>query len=162
MTTAANPPPVERVYPPKLMFMVVNPIMRWVMATGMAARIQGLVRLDFRGRRTGNDYKIVTAVHNIDGQTVALTNSGWRHNFAAGHPVTVIKRGKSVQMTGTLEADPDKVADIYADRIEEMGVGDAARRLGIKINVDREPTHEELVALAKKEGLSVIYFEPAS
>jgi hypothetical protein len=36
--------------------------------------------------------------------------------------------------------DPDEVAEIYERSIEDMGTDRAARRLGLRFNVDRAPT----------------------
>lgn len=157
MTSTTEAPPVERVYPPKLMFMVVNPLMTWALNTGFGKKVEGLARLEFKGRKSGKDYKLVSALQEVGDRVGVLTNSGWRWNFENGYPVTVITGGERKEMTGTLEADPEEVARIYGHRIEELGVDMAARRLGVKINVDRTPSHDELTDLAKKEGLSVIF-----
>lgn len=158
--TITEPPAVERVYPPKIMFMIANPIMRWALGTSLGKRIPGLARLEFRGRKSGNEYTVVSGLHEVDGKTATLTNSGWRWNFEGGHPVTVVIAGERHDAIGRLVPDPDAVARFYSDRIDEIGTDMAARRLGIKINVDRTPTHEELAGLVRREGLSVIYIEP--
>lgn len=150
-------PDVERVYPPKLMFAVVNPIMKAIMSTPLGAKLDGLARLDFDGRRTGNRYRIVTAVHEIDGERAVLTNSGWRHNFEGGHPVEVVRGSERSQAVGVLEADPEAVARVYHERIEELGTDQSARRLGIAIHGDGVPSEETLTDLARAEGLSVIW-----
>lgn len=159
MTSTAETPAVERVYPPKLMFMVANPLMRWALGTNLGKRVPELARLDFRGRRTGEEYGVVTALHEVDGQTAVLTNSGWRWNFEGGHPVTVVVSGERIEARGRLVSDPDAVARVYLDRIDELGTENAARRLGIKVNVDRQPTHDEIADLARGEGLSVIFLD---
>lgn len=48
MTSTAETPAVERVYPPKLMFMVFNPLMRWALGTNLGKRVPELARLDFQ------------------------------------------------------------------------------------------------------------------
>ncbi len=123
-----EPPPVERVYPPKIMFMVANPIMRWTLGTSLGKRFPELARLEFRGRKTGNEYKVVSALHDVGGKTATLTDSGWRWNFEGGHPVTIVVAGERNDAIGRLESDPDAVARVYSDRIDEIGIGMAARR----------------------------------
>lgn len=151
---------LERVYPPKIMFAVANPIMRWLLGTRIGARIPDLARLEFKGHKSGKDIVLVTALHDVDGKKAILTNSGWRHNFQNGHDVTVIVGGESHDMVGTLEADPDAVAEVYSQKIDELGPDQAPRRLGISIPDGPPPTTEELSDLAMREGLSVIYLEP--
>lgn len=149
---------VERVYPPKLMFLVVNPIMRWLLGTPIGRRLPDLARMEFNGRKTGRQYTVVAALHDIDGRRAILTNSGWRHNFTEPHPIELVIAGVRHPATGTLEVDPDRVAQVYGQRIEELGVDRAGRRLGIKIH-GTTPTHQQLADLARTEGLSVIYLD---
>jgi hypothetical protein len=52
--------------------------------------------------------------------------------------------------------DTDEVARIYANLIEEYGREQAVRRLGIRINVDRMPTREELVDALERSVLSFV------
>lgn len=152
---------IERVYPPKLMFMVVNPLMRWALGTGFGKKLADLALLEFEGRNTGNTYTLVSGIHSIDGKQAILTNSGWRHNFTGGHPLTATIGGETVEMVGTLQRDPANVARVYAEKIEALGTAGASRRLGIKIEGEGEPTLDQLTHLARQEGLSVIYLEPA-
>ncbi len=55
-----------------------------------------------------------------------------------------------------LVEDTDEVARIYANLIEEYGREQAVRRLGIRINVDRMPTREELVDALERSVLSFV------
>lgn len=151
----------ERVYPPKLMFMVINPFMRWALGTGLGKKLADLALLEFEGRKTGDTYKLVSAIHKVDGKEAILTSSGWRHNFTDGHPLTATIGGGTAEMVGTLQDEPETVARVYAEKIKELGRVGASRRLGIKIEGKGEPTVEQLTDLARREGLSVIYLEPA-
>lgn len=153
-------PAVERVYPPKLMFMILNPIMRFLLGTGAGKRLSELARLEFTGRKTGKEYAVVTAIHDVDGRDAALTNSGWRWNFAGGREIVKVQSGKRERVRATLVTDPDEVADVYSTKIDELGVDASPRRLGIEINIDGKPSHEQLADLAKREGLSVVYLDP--
>ena len=40
-----------------------------------------------------------------------------------------------------------------------QGYAEAGRRMGIRVNVDRVPTHEELVDAARRDGLSLSYLQ---
>jgi hypothetical protein len=55
-----------------------------------------------------------------------------------------------------LEEDPAVVAEVYAQLIDEVGLAKAGQRLGIRINVDRAPTHDELVDAVRREHLSLV------
>lgn len=153
---------VERVYPPKLMFSVANPIMKWMLGTGLGKRVSDLALLQFKGRKTGTEYKLVSAIHQVDGRTALLTNSGWRFNFKNGHPVTATIAGEKLEMVGTLQAQPEAVARVYAQKIKELGHIGASRRLGVKIDGPGEPTLEQLTDLSRNVGLSVIYLDPVA
>jgi len=112
--------------------------------------------LHFLGRRTGRAYVVAVGRRTIDGRLAALTNSGWRVNFRGGAPVEVTLGGELRRGDAELVEDPEEVARIYANLIEEYGREKAGRRLGITINVDRTPTHEELVDAIERSGLSMI------
>lgn len=152
---------LERIYPPKIMFAVVNPLMRWLLGTSLGRKLPDLARLEFTGRKTGRDIRLVTGLHDVDGRKAILTNSGWRHNFEGGRPATAIIGGEPYPVIGTLQSDPDAVADVYQAKIEELGPKQSPRRLGIEIPEGPPPTHDELADLVRREGMSVIYLEPA-
>lgn len=48
------------------------------------------------------------------------------------------------------------MARLYADLIKDYGYEQAGRRLGIRINVEQAPTHEELVDVIERSGLSFL------
>ena len=55
--------------------------------------------------------------------------------------------------------DADTVAEVYDALIATKGHANAARRLGIRVNVDRNPTREELADLVRRAGLSAVYLD---
>lgn len=154
-------PAVERMHPPQALWdHLVNPVMRTILRTPAHRLVDThLMLLDVRGRRTGTRYLVPVGYHWIDGRLCVLTNAGWRANFRGGHPVRVSLRGRWVAGTATVREDPDDVAAVYAGLIDEMGWQRAGRRLGVRINVDRAPTREELRAAAQRSGLSVLEFD---
>jgi hypothetical protein len=56
-----------------------------------------------------------------------------------------------------LDEDPLTVAEVYQHLIGEVGLDAAGRRLGIRINVERAPTYEELVEAVRREHLSALH-----
>ncbi len=151
-------PAVERMHPPDVLWKyLVNPIMRAVLRSPAHRLVDGhLLLLEFNGRRTGTGYAIPVGHRHIDGRMTVLTNAGWRVNFRDGHPLTVHKDGVVIPGTGHLEEGPEAVASTYEQLIDEYGWRQAGRRMGIRINVDRAPTHDELVEAVQAHGLSLL------
>ena len=56
--------------------------------------------------------------------------------------------------------DPEEVSDVYERLIKEMGTARAARRLGLRFNLDRDPTRAELEGGVRRSGLSIVRIFP--
>jgi hypothetical protein len=110
----------------------------------------------FRGRKTGRAYTVVAGHRTIDGRLGFLTDSGWRFNFRGGAPVEVTLEGERRRGQADLVENPEEVALVYANLIEEYGYEQAGRRLRIRINVDSPPTHEELLDAIRRGGHSLV------
>jgi hypothetical protein len=151
---AAARAPVERRHPPEALMRLVNPVMRRLVGRGRAAD-QVLV-LHYTGRRTGKRYDVPAGYHLIAGVVTVLTSSAWRHNFRGGRDIEVTYRGVRRRAHAVLEDEPIAVASTLSDLIAEFGVQPAQRRLGIKINVDRAPTLEEVTDAVRRSGLSMV------
>lgn len=150
-------PAVERVHPPDAVIRRVNPVARWLLRSRFHGPVsKQLLVLRYRGRRSGRTYELPVGYHDIDGDCCLLTNSGWRVNFRGGAPVELVLRGEHRRAHATLVEDPDTVAAVYQDMIAALGVKQAQRRLGIRVNVDRAPTREELVDAIQRSGLSIV------
>ncbi|MBA3350438.1 MAG: nitroreductase family deazaflavin-dependent oxidoreductase [Actinobacteria bacterium] len=157
--TDTEPPAVERVHPPDwLVRYLVNPVMRRVLRKRRGKLSDSVLLLRFSGRRSGKAYEIPVGYRMIDGRMALLSNTGWRYNFQGGADVEIVVAGETERARATLLGDPDEVAAIYARLIDEVGLG-AANRLGIKVHVDRKPTHDELVGMIERSGLSVVWLD---
>jgi hypothetical protein len=150
-------PPVERRHPPDALMRLVNPLMRRLVARGKAA--DHVLVLHYTGRRSGRRYDVPTGYHLIDGVVTVLTNSRWRHIFRGGLDIEVTYRGVRRAANAVLEDDPLAVATVYRELIAGLGVQQAQRRLGIRINVDREPTVDELTDAVRRSGLAMVRIE---
>ena len=115
-----------------------------------------LVLLSYTGRRSGRTFSIPVGMHDIDEQMCVLTNSRWRVNLRGAHDLELLLAGQRHAGRGILDEDPDSVAAVYARLIEQLGRARAGRALGIRINVDRTPTLEELRDAVKAWGLSIL------
>jgi F420H(2)-dependent quinone reductase len=149
-------PAVERAKPPEAMVKVGNPIFGWLLHSPLHGLVDEHLMLHFRGRKTGRPYTLPVGRRDIDERLGVLTSSGWRVNFRGGAAVEVTLEGERRHGHAELAEDPEEVARVYANLIGRYGYEQAGRRLGIKINVDRMPTHEELVDAIERSGLSVI------
>ena len=158
--TATARPVVERTIPPALVTRLGNPVLSWLLSGPRRAAKVGtsLLLLHVTGRRTGAVHSTPVAYHRQDdGSLLVLTSSGWRVNLRGGPtPVELTLLGGRLPATAMLEEDPVAVAEVYAQLIDEVGLAKAGQRLGIRINVDRAPTRDELVDAVRREHLSVV------
>jgi len=155
---AADRPPVERQHPPDALMSVVNPLVRRLVKRGSFA--DQLLVLHYVGRRSGRRFDVPAGYHRIDGVVSVLTNSGWRHNFAGGTTIEVTLHGRRQPARAVLVNDPDTVAAVYSRMFSELGLKQAPRRLGLRVNLDRLPTVDELRDAVVRSGLSIVEIYP--
>ena len=159
MTTPAHPA-VERTHPPRwLVTHLVNPVARRVVRHG-GKLAEEVLLLRFTGRRSGHAFEIPISFRRIDGRLALFTSSRWRHNFHGGRDVELTLKGEIVPARATLLDDPTEVARLYGGMIDEIGLANAPRQLGLKIHVDRSPTTAELEEMVRASGLSIVWLDP--
>lgn len=132
---------------PRLMFKLVNPLMKLALRSPLHARMSGrLMVLSFTGRKSGK--RVSTPVGYVrDGEKILVfTHSAWRHNFVQPAPVTMRIQGKDVTGTALLVQDPARMKDIIQKMMrangEEMG-----RRMGLWVeNIDTLPAGQVAAA----------------
>jgi hypothetical protein len=166
-STSHQPRPAIEAEPPHATLLrVVNP----VFAAMLRSPLHRLLDVAFRprllvlrlpGRRTGRTYDIVVARHDLGGVVSVLTNASWRLNARGGTDAEVTCDGVTRRARAVLVEDPDEVADAYAAEIRRIGRKAARRHLGVRITVERMPTHAELVDGVRREHLSLIRLRPA-
>jgi len=154
---ATTRPAIERRHPPTALIRLVNPIAHRLVARG--AGTGQLLVLHYAGRRTGRRFDVPVGYHLVGGETLVLTNSGWRHNFRGGRDIEVTFRGRRQRARALLVDNADEVAAVYDRIIRDLGVKQAGRRLGLRINVDRPPTPAELRDAIDRCGLSIVRIE---
>ena len=160
MTGREHRPAVERVKPPDAAVRIANVVLRRLLASPLHRFVSGaLLLLHVRGRRTGRVHTIPVSYREIDGRIGLISNSTWRLNLRGGADVEVTLRGRRRPAHATLIEDPERVATTYARLIDELGVPAAQRRLGIRVNVDRTPTHDELSDAIRASGLSIVLLD---
>lgn len=156
----ANHPPVQRVRPPRRLMKVLNPIVRW----RLGRRVKGetarrLMVLHVTGRKSGRRYRIPVARQMVGARLCTFTDAAWRHNLRGGARIEVTIDGATRPAHAELEEDPGRVARVFLDRIEEVGVREAQRILGIRVRVARDPTLHELRDAILQSGLSIVYVD---
>jgi hypothetical protein len=147
-------PPVERVHPPDALLRMINPLMRRLIARGRFG--DQLLLLHYVGRRSGRRFDVPAGYRVVNGVVSVLTNSGWRHNFAGGRDIEVTMHGRRRPGHAVLVNDPQEVTDVYLRLIDELGIKQARRRLGLRFNVARVPTRSELQEAIQRSGLSIV------
>jgi hypothetical protein len=115
-----------------------------------------LILLHFRGRRTGRRFDVPAGLHRLDGGLVVATGSRWRHNFAGGMSAEVTWRGRRRPAVLHQVTSVERTGRGYLELLRRYGTADGQRRLGIVINVDREPTLDEVRDAVHRCGLSLV------
>lgn len=150
--------PVERRHPPDALMRLVNPLVRRLAARSGAIGRHVLL-LHYTGRKSGRSFDVPAGFHVLDGVPTVFTDSAWRHNFRGGLDLDVTLRGERRRARATLVDDPDAVAAVYHGVVERLGWQAAQRRLGLQINVRRNPTVEELRDVVVRSGLALVRIE---
>ena len=153
---AGSRPAVQPQAPPAALLKVGNAMFRTLLRSPLHGVVSGsFVVLHVTGRKTGRRYDVGVGRHDVEGGLLVVTSVPWRKNFAGGAPLEVTVGGRRRPAHGDLLEDPDVVADLYLAQIERLG-WKRGNRLGIKINVGRTPTHEELADAVRRDNLSVV------
>ena len=150
-------PPVETAEPPKALGYVVGPVMWMLLRSPLHGLIsRQLMLLIFSGRRCGKRYEVVVGRHELGDALVVPSASRWRFNLRDGAPVEVTLGGIRRAGRAELVENPDEVALVYGKLLDKVGIR-GAQRVGLKVNVDRKPTLDELkVALVDHGAVRVI------
>ena len=89
---------------------------------------------------------------------MVLSASRWRFNLRGGAPVEVMPGGIRRAGRAELVEEPDEVALVYEALLERVGLK-GAQRVGLRVNVDRKPTREELKATLGGHGAIRVMLE---
>ena len=155
-TSDSGRPPVEGAEPPEALARVVNPLIQVLLRSPLHRLFsRHLMLLAFRGRKSGKMYEVVVGRHEVDGALLVPTGTTgrrWRLNFRGGTPVEVTLGGSRRRGRGALIEDAGEVARIHRMLLGRLGLK-GARRLGLRVNVDREPDDDELKVLLAGRGV---------
>ncbi|WP_347353650.1 hypothetical protein [Intrasporangium sp.] len=147
---------MERSSPPSFLIHVVNPVLRRLLTSPLHRPMsRGLMVLHVTGRRTGHVYDIVVGRHEVDGRLMAHAGGTWRANLRGGADLRVTLDGRERAAHAVLEEDPDRLVAIYRTLLERFGRRHA-NRVGLTVNVDRDPTPAELREALTGDAFAII------
>ncbi|WP_306232915.1 nitroreductase/quinone reductase family protein [Agrococcus beijingensis] len=150
---------VEELLLPPTVLRVANPIIRAVLRSPLHRMLSAeMLLLHITGRRSGRTYDVPVGRHEIDGALVVSAGGAWKHNLRGGAALEVTIDGHRRRAHGELVDDPDAVARAFATMIGATGLR-RANRLGLRINVDRSPTLDELQVALADRGLVLLRLE---
>jgi hypothetical protein len=151
MRTDANEATNVRPFEPGAWFHTMtrfgNLFVRPLLRSSAGRNMHELALLCFEGRLTGKRYEVPVAYHELDGESVILTASGWKANVRGGADVDLVHDGRRTPMRAELIEDADEVARIYEALLLKDGLEEAKpTKIGLKVEGDRMPTCAEIAA----------------
>jgi hypothetical protein len=154
-------PAIEDAAPNPLIFKLgMNPLLRALFRTPLKGPLgRQLALLSFRGRRSGRRYEFPVGILNVRGGRAITSRRSWKGNFRGGLECEVLLDGRWMTTRGQLVEDAHETAKIFGELIEEFGWEKAPRRLGLRVNVGRQPDHDELVDAVGRIGLGIVLLE---
>lgn len=142
MTAVIDRPPVESHMPPPTILRVVNPILRALLRSPFHRLLsKKLALLTVTGRRTGRQYTVPIGRHEDDEVFLVSVSGSWRYNLAS--PVRLTVAGREHVGYAEVVDDPDQVAQTFKMLYDRYG-SSSASLLGLKVNVSRAPTADEI------------------
>ncbi|WP_199423354.1 nitroreductase/quinone reductase family protein [Actinotalea solisilvae] len=160
MTTTTRPA-VEHLRPPRSPRAVGRVVCRVLASPRWGARLgRSLLVLHVVGRASGVPFSFPVAYRRTgDGRLLVQTSSRWRANLRGGADVEVTLLGRRRTARAEVVEDPDRVASAYRRMIQAVGVAQAPRRFGLRVRVDRMPTHDELADVVRRDDLALVYLD---
>jgi hypothetical protein len=135
---------------------VGNAVLTPVLRSRLGARMHDLALLTVTGRRTGTRYTTPVSYLPFEDHGVVLTAAPWRVNLRGGAQVMLHHDGVDEALHAELVEDPDEVARVYGALLRRVGLKHA-KRVGLVVDGDRMPTHEELVeAIGHRRAVIVL------
>src|SRR5262245_53830865 len=124
-----------------------NLFVRPLLRSSAGKNMHELAMLCFDGRRTGQRFEVPVAYHELDGEPLILTASGWKANLRGGADVEFVHDGVRTPMRAELIEDADEVARTYEALLLKDGLEEAKpTKIGLKVEGDRMPTCAEIAA----------------
>ena len=149
-------PAVEDRPPPAAVLKILNPVVRAVVRSRVhRALSKHLLSRHVTGRKSARVYDVPVGRYQYNGRLVASAGGRWKANLARGAELDVTLDGRRRPAHAELLNEPQLVAEIFAALITELGPK-RVNRLGMKINVDRMPTVDEVRAATTDRGIVLL------
>ena len=156
-------PAVEDAAPNATLTRYANPLVRLLFRTPLKRSLgRQLAVLRFTGRRSGRNYCFPVGVLSVRSGRIITSRRSWQSNFDGGLACDMLLDGRWQPVRAERVSDADETADLFGELIEKFGRANAPRRLGLRVNVDRPPTHDELVDAVRRIKLSIISIDTAA
>lgn len=153
---AAGKPAVQEGFPPKPVLRVLNPIVRLLLRSPLHRLMsKQYMLLAIAGRKSGRTYTIPVGRHYLDDELLVGARGGWKSNLRGGADVRVTIEGRERAGRAELDEDPDRAAEVYKELLDGLGRKKASV-LGLKVNVDRQPTLDEIRPAVAKRAIARI------
>lgn len=150
-TTSTTP---ARKRPPKIMYKVVNPIMKTILRSPFHERIsKRLLLLSYTGRKSGKRYTIPVGYTQVGDEILITTQAGWGKSLRGGLPVRVRLRGKD--HAGVADVDNSETALRDGYRIMLRSEPQLGEIIGVALDANGEPKPED-VARARENGYMIV------
>lgn len=133
--------------PPRLLFKLLNPLMRALLRSPLHHLVSArLLLLTVTGRRTGKRYTIPLGYAQVGRTLYSGTEGRWATNLRGGAPVTVTLKGDRLPASAAVIADVDGMAAAYrAIHAASPGYARAlARSTGISFGAGGEVPRDEV------------------
>lgn len=135
---------------------ISNPIVRGLLQSplhGLIGKRLGVLRV--YGRKTGTQYAIPVARHELNDELYVLTNAPWRTNIGEETEVVFTHQGRREAKIAERVTNPEAVARTYLRAISTYGAHKAKSKIGLEIDPDRLG-FEEMAAACRDSGLAAI------
>ena len=146
-------PAVTEARPPSVVVAVLNPINRLVLRTPLGRAMKPVALLEFAGRHSGRRLRVPVLWHPVGDGGYVFSPATWPPNFEGGASAIVTHRGHRRELRGTLERDPQLVADAFN---ELLASGTKSSQTGLHISPGHEVTADDVVRVNR----ALIRFEP--
>jgi hypothetical protein len=146
VSTATSPAPIRSSVPSTRVLHVINPFVSLILRSPLRRMVSNRLLLTFTGRKTGKVFTIPVGYTREDETLTRFSEYGWWKNLRGGAPVTVRLHGR--RRTGRAEAIEDRAVVLAAAArlVARFGAKDAGSRIGLALDAEAPPSHEEVAA----------------
>jgi hypothetical protein len=148
-TESSNEKGQPRKQGPKIMFKILNPLMKLILNSPLHGGLSKRVMvISFTGKKTGKHFSTPVAYARDGDRVIVVTYSAWSKNFNEPTPVQMRIHGKSVSGTAAVVDEPVKIKQIL-QTLNRLNGKEMMQRLGLWMD-DLESLSPEAVQQATR------------